>query len=331
MVRASRPLPFSSPQCAVSIDVDGLDCYYRIHALGEPPAHLRDVILRRALPRFAEIFARRGIHATFFLVGRDLDPAAPGADTPGNDVAGARAIAADLARAGHELASHSYSHRYEMARLSSAEAGAEIELAHALIGELASAAPVGFRAPGYDISPAMLGHLVRLGYSYDSSIFPAPVYYAAKAVVMAALAAAGKRTGAVLTNPRALLAPSEPYRPSLTAPWRRGRADIVELPVAVTPRIRAPVIGTSLLVAPDWMRARMLAAVRGCALFNFELHGIDLIDARDDDIPAELVARQPDLRVPLIHKRERFERILSYLETHFELRPLRDLAIPMSE
>ena len=48
----------------------------------------------------------------------------------------------------------------------------------------------GFRAPGYDVSPAMLDTLARLGYRYDSSIFPAPGYYAAKAAVMAALAIA---------------------------------------------------------------------------------------------------------------------------------------------
>ena len=65
---------------SVSVDLDALDCYWRIHALpGRPPEESRHVILRRCLPRFGELFARAGIKATFFVVGRDqLDQARAG-------------------------------------------------------------------------------------------------------------------------------------------------------------------------------------------------------------------------------------------------------------
>jgi peptidoglycan/xylan/chitin deacetylase (PgdA/CDA1 family) len=309
----------ATPRCAVSIDVDGLACYYRIHGLGPVPRELRDLIIRRALPRFAELLGRRGVAATFFLVARDLDPAAWDAGEPGNDVAASRAVIARLAAAGHELGNHSYSHPYELARLSGQKVAREIDRAHQILCALAQRPVTGFRAPGYDLSPAMLRQLVRLGYAYDSSLFPAPGYYAAKAAVMAALALAGRPSGAVLTNPRALLAPAAPYRPDLGAPWRRGSAPIVELPIAVTPLGRVPAIGTSLLMAPAWLRRRMLAAVRRLPLFNFELHGIDLVDAREDGVPAALVARQPDLRVPLARKQERLESLLDEIGRHFAM------------
>ena len=61
------------PLCAVSIDVDSIRCYYRIHGLGEAPEQLRDVIMRRCIPRFSAIFARRGMAATFFIVAEDID------------------------------------------------------------------------------------------------------------------------------------------------------------------------------------------------------------------------------------------------------------------
>lgn len=316
-----------TPRCAVSIDVDGLGCYYRIHGLGPEPRELRDVIIRRALPRFAEILGRWGIAATFFLVARDLDPAAAGAGDPGNDVAACRAVVADLAARGHELGNHSYSHLYELARLPARRVTLEIERAHQILSALARGRVTGFRAPGYDLSPAMLTELVRLGYSYDSSLFPAPGYYAAKAVVMAALALTGQPSGAVLTNPRALLAPPDPYRPDPTEPWKRGNAPILELPIAVTPRTRVPAIGTSLLMAPDWLRTRILASVQRRPLFNFELHGIDLIDAREDGIPAALTARQPDLRVPLARKQDRFESMLGFIGKHFEIGTLGQAAV----
>jgi len=70
----------------------------------------------------------------------------------------------------------------------------------------------------------------------------------------------------------------------------------------VTPVARLPVIGTSLILAPGWLRARLVAGALRAPLFNLELHGIDLCDADADGVPAALVARQPDLRRPLAHK-----------------------------
>jgi hypothetical protein len=62
------------------------------------------------------------------------------------------------------------------------------------------------------------------------------------------------------------------------------------------------VIGTSLVIAPEWLRRRLVAAALGRPFFNLELHGIDLADAEADGFPAALVAKQPDLRVPLARK-----------------------------
>src|SRR5882757_6601166 len=99
------------PVCSISVDLDPLGCYYGIHGLGDPPPALADVVLRRAVPRFASLLKRRGITATFFVVGSDLDGNGT-RSSPG------RAIASDLAKAGHELGNHSYSHPYELCRLS---------------------------------------------------------------------------------------------------------------------------------------------------------------------------------------------------------------------
>jgi predicted deacetylase len=308
------------PVCAISIDVDPIPCYYRIHGLGPAPAELRDTVARRALPRFAEMFARRGIAATFFVVAEDIDPAALGPRARA-----ARALYLELSRAGHELGNHSYSHPYDLARWPHDRARDEVERAHDLIGELGG--PVrGFRAPGYDLSPVLLEHLERLGYLYDSSVFPAPGYYTAKTAVMAALRAAGRPSGAVMTDPRALFAPAIPYRPSPRAPWRRGDSPVVELPVAVTPVLRAPAIGTTLLLAPRWLRRHLVAAMRHRGFFNLELHGIDLIDAEEDGIPGQLVARQPDLRVPLARKRAALDEALDQVQGTFEMTRLCDLA-----
>jgi hypothetical protein len=260
------------------------------------------------------------------VVGRDAD-----ADVDTNlpdraaRVANAERLAV-LAKHGDELANHSYSHPYELARLEADVVDAEIAGCDRVLRAITGAAPRGFRAPGYDVSPAMLDALARRGYRYDSSIFPAPGYYAAKAVVMAVLAALNRPSGAVLTNPRALAAPAEPYRPAMTAPWRRGQAPLVELPIAVTPWVRLPAIGTSLIIAPAPIRARLVAAMRGRAFFNFELHGIDFADADLDGIPGELVRRQPDLRVPVAEKLARIDAVLDEIGRTWSFATLAEVA-----
>jgi len=172
----------------------------------------------------------------------------------------------------------------------------------------------------------MLDEIARLGYLYDSSIFPAPGYYAAKVAVMAALRLVGRPSGAVLTNPLALIAPADPYRPSASAPWRRGQSPVVELPVAVTPGLRVPAIGTNLLLAPAPLRASWMEAMRARPFFNLELHGIDLIDADDDGIPSELVARQPDLRATLQTKQRALSATLDRLAAEYRFVTLREVA-----
>lgn len=313
-----------TPRCAVSIDLDAVPCYYRIHGLGTPPPELEHVILERALPRAAQLFADRGIHVTWFVVGRDADAEAALPDRSARAANAARL--AVLHAHGDELGNHSYSHPYELARLAPDVVEAEIAGGDRVLRAITGRATRGFRAPGYDVSPAMLDALAKRGYHYDSSVFPAPGYYAAKAVVMAGLAVLRRPSGAVMTNPRLLAAPSEPYRPAMAAPWKRGQAPLVELPIAVTPWTRIPAIGTSLIVAPARLRRHVVAAMARRPFFNFELHGIDFADAEQDGIPGELVARQPDLRLPIAEKLARLGAILDELADSREMVTLQDIA-----
>jgi peptidoglycan/xylan/chitin deacetylase (PgdA/CDA1 family) len=278
---------------SVSVDLDAIACYYRIHALpGAPPDGARRLVLRRCLPRFAELFARHGVRATFFVVGADLEEDAEG-----------RARLAELARAGHELANHTHTHPYDFVRLGSARIAGEIDRAHAAIAACAAAAPVGFRAPGYEISAEVIELLLTRGYRYDSSVFPSAAYYGAKALIMAGMRLANRRSGSLLGDWRALLAPRSPYRTAPGSPYR-GSEDggLLELPVAVSPIARLPIFGTSLVIAPGWLRRHLIAVALRAPFFNLELHGIDLADAEGDELPPALVARQPDLRRSLAHK-----------------------------
>ena len=301
--------------CAVSVDLDPLRCYYAIHDLGDAPAALADVVLRRALPRFAEVFERHGISSTLFVVGSDI---AQRSSTGRSDLQ-------LMAQAGHELANHSQSHFYDLARRSEDEIAAEIGDAERPISELSSRPVTGFRAPGYDISSRMLSVLRQRDYAYDSSVFPSWPYYLAKAGVMGAMALWGHRSRSVLGDPRALIAPVEPYRPG-ASPFSRGEGPLVELPITVSRGLRLPGIGTAILTAPQRLRILLLNQLRVRRFFNFELHGLDLLDAEADGIPATLVARQPDLRVPVADKLRALSATLDRLRLDYRFATLAQAA-----
>ena len=300
--------------CAVSVDLDGIECYYRIFGLPAPQP-LRDPVASDALPRFRELFEGRHIPATFFVVGEMAEGGPLGGQLPA------------LVAAGHEVANHSYSHPYDLFRLDAATIAAEVERAHRVITAAAGVAPRGFRAPGYGLSPALLDAVTAAGYSYDSSVLPSPIYYAAKAAVMGAMRLVGRRSRSALADPRLALAPRQPYRPDAAAPWRVGQASLVELPIAVSRGLRVPVIGMPLTTAPGALRRLLVRQACQEPAIVLELHGLDLCDADVDGVAPELCARQPDLRVPLGHKRAALGRTLDEIATAgYRFMTLLDLA-----
>lgn len=300
---------------AISVDLDSLPHYCRIHGVPEsvltPDA--RGLVHQRAVPRFVEVLSELGAPATFFAIGEDL--AEPSA---------AEAIR-QAAAAGVEIASHSHRHDYALSRRSKEEIADDLRQAEEVIAQVTGQRPLGFRAPGYTLSPALCQAIEARGYRYASSAFPAAPYYLAKAGVMGALALAGRPSRAILDSPRVLLAPRHPYYPDPDQPYRRGGGSVLELPMAVTPLVRFPFIGTFALTWPRAFIRAAYASLRGVGLFNFELHAIDLLD-QGDGVPPELVRRQRDVAVPKGRKRARLRELIGWLKADFELVTLAEAA-----
>ncbi len=275
---------------SLSIDLDGLELYHRIHGLPDP-APWEDPVYGAAVQRFGALCDRLGLRGTAFCVGASL--VRPEA------AAAVRALAA----AGHEIANHSLSHDYALSRRPAATIAAEVGGGAEAITRATGARPLGFRAPGYTLSAALLEVLAAGGYRYDSSTFPALPYYLGKAAVMALLAARRRPSCAVLDRPRVLLAPRRPYRPRVGEPYARGSLSLLELPVA-TGALGFPLIGTFIAALPRTTRLFSMGTSR-LPLFNLELHGIDLLDA--SDCPGPLPDLRRDLRVPAAVKVRRVE------------------------
>ena len=65
--------------------------------------------------------------------------------------------------------------------------------------------------------------------------------------------------------------------------------------------------------------------------FNFELHGIDFCDASDDEIAPELVARQPDLRLPWSQKADRLDAMLTQIASTSRRVTLQSAALTLQQ
>jgi hypothetical protein len=276
----------------VSIDLDEIACYAQIHGLESAAAShaVYDVALERA-----RVFAAAlTLPLTLFVVASDLERPANAHTLRG------------FVREGHEIGNHSLDHLYDLTRRSEAEQERQVAGANERLKDVLGVSPSGFRAPGYTVTDELLGVVRRSGLSYDSSVFPSPPYFAAKAARLLSMKAKGQSSRAVLDTPRVLRAPTSPYR--IGEPyWRPGRG-LLELPIQVAGPLRVPFIGTALsLLGPN--AARLLArTLVGTELVNLELHGVDFLEARD--VPEALLAVQPDLRVPVARKLETLEGVL---------------------
>ncbi len=203
-----------------------------------------------------------------------------------------------MADRGHEIGNHSLDHRYDLTRLPLDEMRRQVESGVTVLEGATGQRPSGFRAPGYTITDDLVRVIEDAGVAYDSSVFPCPPYYLAKAAAMASIRLRGRRSQSVLDTPSVLAAPTRPYR--MGARYFQRGTGLVELPIQVTRGARLPFIGTTLTLAGE-RRARWLTRrVVGEPLVNLELHGIDVLDAADG--LEALRPHQPDVRVGVLHK-----------------------------
>lgn len=100
-------------------------------------------------PLILQILAREGVRASFFVVGQVVE------HFP--------ALTRMIARDGHELANHSYSHR-RMIDLSPEEVWAEISACHRIVRAASGQEMRWFRPPGGRSTPEALRTVASLGY-----------------------------------------------------------------------------------------------------------------------------------------------------------------------
>jgi hypothetical protein len=299
---------------AITIDVDSLRFYREIHGLPPTPA-AEDPIYTVAMPRFWELIEELGRPATLFLIGEDA---------PRHAFAFSRAK-----NTGSEIASHSFAHDYRLITRSAEEIRADLMRADEALRPLSPDGRIhGFRAPGYNTSASLLSIERELGYRYDSSLLPSPLYFGARAAAISLYRVLGRPSRSMIGDLRSFWGPQSPYPPVDHQPWRSSETgSLVELPMTCEPLTRLPLFGTSWAMSPPRVRRFLLeSAMKRLRIINFEMHPIDLLDASDLGIDADLAAHQRDLKVPASQKMGAFRALFRELADKTEVQTLAALA-----
>ena len=148
-------------QNALTVDVED---YFHVAAFAPQidPATWDQFPLRveRNTERLLDLFAERGVRATFFVLGWVAERCPD--------------LVRAIARQGHEVACHGYSHQLVYGQ-DQDQFRAETARSKACLEDQAQCPVLGYRAASYSITKQSLWALdilTELGFSYDSSIFP---------------------------------------------------------------------------------------------------------------------------------------------------------------
>ncbi len=167
----------------------------------DPPAITRGEITFKGvgeIPEILEILDEHGVKSTFFITGRVTDNYPQTLNL--------------ISQHGHELAVHGgYYHDQKIRGLGKEKQIEEINKTIFLIENLTGKRPVGYRAPGHQIDNNTINALEELGFRYDSSVVPS-------------------LAGFYLYDHK-LYAPSFPYNPDYSDPFKGGDMNILEIPL----------------------------------------------------------------------------------------------------
>jgi peptidoglycan-N-acetylglucosamine deacetylase len=282
--------------CAISVDLDEIPYYHEIHGLPTSNVDGANAVFDLAVDRLHDLARAHDIPMTFFVIGETLARKESAAKVR------------MLAERGHEIGNHSFGHNYRMTRLDAAVVQQDIEDAQTSIEGATGWRPVGFRAPGYTVTDELFEVLGRIGFKYDSSVFPCPLYWGAKGAAITFIALSGRQSRSIIDTPNVLKAPTRPYRVGVPY-WEKG-SGLLELPIQVTRGFRLPFIGTTLTTAGPAGAKYLAKMVSGEPLVNLELHGIDVLDVDDGLEP--LAKHQHDLRIA---QRKKLDAISVVIET----------------
>ena len=309
-----KPSDIKKPLASVSLDLDNLWSYQKIH--NDPGWEKFPSYFERFIPFVLNVLKNLNLKITFFVTGLDasMDRHAD--------------LLKSLVENGHEVGNHSFNHESWFELLSKEEIEREIEKTDELLTHTTGQKPVGFRGPGFSWCTDVFDVLSENGYLYDTSTLPtyigplARMYYFSKSK---------------------LNEEEKKKRKHLYGPFSRGRLSVqpffwkleseeklLEIPVTTIPFFKLPFHMSYLLylsrISDTLMTAYLQTAIGLCRWNryppSFLLHPLDLMSG--DQIPE--LSFFPGMDIPTEKKLSLFHSVLEKFDSQFTLAHMRTLA-----
>lgn len=258
---------------SLSLDLDNQWSYMKTHGDAgweSYPSYL-DVVVPRAL----DLFEKHGLSITFFIVGRDASM----------DIN--REAIRSIADAGHEIGNHSFDHEPWLHLYSKHQLDEEFEKTEQALRNATGIQPIGFRGPGYSLSPTVLEVLAERGYDYDCSTLPTYIGPLARAYYFMRSPAMSDEEKA---KRKKLFGTFSDGRQTLKAHFvKAGERDLVEIPVTTFPGAKTPIHASYVIYLASFSETVAMAywrsALAACRLAGVEpsilLHPLDFLTGSD--------------------------------------------------
>jgi len=275
------------------------------------PTYL-DVIV----PRSLEFLRERNLNVTYFIVGQD-------AVRDENKEA-----IAQISNANHEIGNHSFKHEPWLHLYSKEELVEEFEKTENALENITGQKTIGFRGPGYSLSPTVLEVLAERNYEYDCSTLPtyiaplARAYYFFKSPEMTEEEREKRKKlfGKFSDGFQSL----KPYK------WQIGEKSLVEIPVTTLPFFKTPIHASYViylstfsktLARTYWKTAIEMCRMTGTPI-SLLLHPLDFLSGED----APELKFFPAMNLPVEKKLEFVGEILEIFAEKFEIVNMRQHA-----
>lgn len=299
---------------SLSLDLDNKWSYMKTH--GDAGWESFPSYLDTVVPRVLAFLKERDLKITFFIVGQD-------AALEKN-----RGAIASIAGAGHEIGNHSFNHEPWLHLYSKEELTEEFDKTETALQDVTGKRPIGFRGPGYSLSPTVLEVLSERGYKYDCSTLPtfiapfARAYYFLKSPKMSDEEREKRKKlfGKLSDGFQSL----KPRMMNIS-----GR-DMVEIPVTTFPIIKTPIHLSYLLYISTFSRKVAILywrfALALCRLTGVQpsllLHPLDFLSGED----APELKFFPGMTVPVEEKLAFVSDALEIYTKQFDVVPMREHA-----
>ncbi len=302
------------PIASLSLDLDNKWSYMKTH--GDAGWESFPTYLDAVVPRSLEFLSERDLTITYFVVGQD-------AARPENLDA-----LAQISNAKHEIGNHSFNHEPWLHLYSKQELITEFERTEEAIANFTNQKLVGFRGPGYSLSPTVLEVLAERNYEYDCSTLPtyiAPVaraYYFFKSPEMSDEEREKRKKlfGKFSDGFQSL----KPYK------WQIGEKSLVEIPVTTLPLFKTPIHASYVIYLSTFSKslARVYwkTAIEMCRMSRTQLslllHPLDFLSGED----APELKFFPAMNLPVAEKLEFLSEILESFAEKFTIVNMREHA-----